>query len=126
MRQLLAGGWMHNRARLVVGSFLTKHLGIDWREGERWFMRLLLDGDPAANNGNWQWIASVGSDPQPVAPAPAAARPASRSASTRTGSTCAGGCPSCGACPDAHLAEPWRMPDSLALECGCVIGVDYP
>ena len=65
MRQLGREGWMHNRARLVVGSFLTKHLGIDWRWGERWFMRLLVDGDEANNNGNWQWIASVGVDPQP-------------------------------------------------------------
>ena len=65
MRQLLREGWMHNRARLVVGSFLTKDLGIDWRWGERHFMRYLLDGDEANNNGNWQWIASVGTDPQP-------------------------------------------------------------
>jgi deoxyribodipyrimidine photo-lyase len=66
MRQLKREGWMHNRARLVVASFLTKDLGIDWRWGERWFMRLLLDGDEASNNGNWQWIASVGVDPQPA------------------------------------------------------------
>ena len=66
MRQLKREGWKHNRARLVVGSFLTKDLGIDWRWGERWFMRLLLDGDQASNNGNWQWIASVGVDPQPA------------------------------------------------------------
>jgi deoxyribodipyrimidine photo-lyase len=66
MRQLKREGWMHNRARLVVGSFLTKDLGIDWRWGERWFMRMLLDGDEASNNGNWQWIASVGVDPQPA------------------------------------------------------------
>jgi deoxyribodipyrimidine photo-lyase len=66
MRQLRREGWMHNRARLVVGSFLTKDLGIDWRWGERWFMRMLLDGDQASNNGNWQWIASVGVDPQPA------------------------------------------------------------
>ncbi len=66
MRQLRREGWMHNRARLVVGSFLTKDLGIDWRWGERWFMRWLIDGDEANNNGNWQWIASVGADPQPV------------------------------------------------------------
>jgi len=66
MRQLRREGWMHNRARLVVGSFLTKDLGIDWRWGERWFMRLLIDGDEANNNGNWQWIASVGVDPQPA------------------------------------------------------------
>ena len=56
---------MHNRARLVVGSFLTKDLHIDWREGERHFARLLLDGEPAQNNGNWQWIASTGADPAP-------------------------------------------------------------
>jgi deoxyribodipyrimidine photo-lyase len=66
MRQLRREGWMHNRARLVVASFLTKDLGIDWRWGERWFMRLLLDGDEASNNGNWQWVASVGVDPQPA------------------------------------------------------------
>ena len=56
------------RAPLVVGSFLTKDLGIDWRWGERHFMRLLIDGDEANNNGNWQWIASVGVDPQPYSP----------------------------------------------------------
>jgi deoxyribodipyrimidine photo-lyase len=63
MRQLLREGWMHNRVRLAVGSFLTKDLGIDWRHGKAWFMRLLLDGDQASNNGNWQWVASVGVDP---------------------------------------------------------------
>jgi deoxyribodipyrimidine photo-lyase len=67
MRELAATGWMHNRARLVVGSFLTKDLHIDWREGELHFERLLLDGEPAQNNGNWQWIASVGVDPAPAA-----------------------------------------------------------
>jgi deoxyribodipyrimidine photo-lyase len=65
MRQLRTEGWMHNRARLVAASFLTKQLGIDWRRGERWFMRWLVDGDEANNNGNWQWISSVGVDPQP-------------------------------------------------------------
>jgi deoxyribodipyrimidine photo-lyase len=66
MRQLRHEGWMHNRVRLVVASFLTKQLGIDWRWGEEWFMRRLVDGDEADNNGNWQWIASVGTDPAPV------------------------------------------------------------
>ena len=65
MRQLKREGWMPNRVRLVVASFLTKQLGIDWREGERHFMRYLLDGDEANNNGNWQWIASVGVDRAP-------------------------------------------------------------
>ncbi|WP_205695474.1 deoxyribodipyrimidine photo-lyase [Conexibacter sp. SYSU D00693] len=66
MRQLRATGWMHNRVRLVAGSFLTKDLHLDWRLGEQWFARLLLDGEPAQNNGNWQWIAGTGVDPQPA------------------------------------------------------------
>ncbi len=65
MRQLAATGWMHNRARMVVASFLTKDLGIDWRSGERIFMERLVDGDPASNNGGWQWSASTGTDAQP-------------------------------------------------------------
>jgi deoxyribodipyrimidine photo-lyase len=65
MRQLLATGWMHNRARMIVASYLTKDLLIDWRWGERWFMDNLLDGDPAANNGGWQWTAGTGTDAAP-------------------------------------------------------------
>ncbi len=65
IRQLLATGWMHNRVRMVVASFLTKDLLIDWRAGESFFMRHLVDGDPASNNGGWQWAASTGTDPQP-------------------------------------------------------------
>jgi deoxyribodipyrimidine photo-lyase len=65
MRQLLATGWMHNRVRMIVASFLTKDLLIDWRAGERFFMQHLVDGDPASNNGGWQWAASTGTDPQP-------------------------------------------------------------
>jgi len=65
MRQLVTTGWMHNRARMIVASFLTKHLGVDWRVGEAHFMEHLVDGDPASNLGGWQWSASVGSDPQP-------------------------------------------------------------
>ncbi|MFC3033804.1 deoxyribodipyrimidine photo-lyase [Pseudoalteromonas fenneropenaei] len=65
MRQLLQTGWMHNRLRMVVASFLTKHLLIDWRKGEQFFMQHLLDGDLASNNGGWQWAASTGCDAQP-------------------------------------------------------------
>jgi deoxyribodipyrimidine photo-lyase len=65
MRQLRQTGWMHNRVRMVVASFLTKDLLIDWRQGERFFFRHLVDGDPASNNGGWQWAASTGTDPQP-------------------------------------------------------------
>ena len=65
MRQLRATGWMHNRVRMIVASFLTKDLLIDWREGERFFFEHLVDGDPASNNGGWQWAASTGTDAQP-------------------------------------------------------------
>ncbi|MCE0912945.1 deoxyribodipyrimidine photo-lyase [Pseudomonas sp. NMI760_13] len=65
MRQLLHTGWMHNRLRMIVAMFLSKNLLIDWRHGERHFMRHLIDGDLAANNGGWQWSASTGTDAVP-------------------------------------------------------------
>jgi deoxyribodipyrimidine photo-lyase len=65
MRQLAATGWMHNRLRMVTAMFLTKDLLVDWRAGERFFMRHLVDGDLGANNGGWQWSASTGTDAQP-------------------------------------------------------------
>jgi deoxyribodipyrimidine photo-lyase len=65
MRELLATGFMHNRVRMIVASFLTKHLLIDWRWGEAWFARHLLDFDQAANNGGWQWAAGSGCDAAP-------------------------------------------------------------
>ena len=65
MRELAATGFMHNRARMVVASFLTKHLLIDWQWGEAWFARKLLDFELASNNGNWQWAAGCGCDAAP-------------------------------------------------------------
>ena len=66
MRQLNESGWMHNRCRMIVASFLVKDLICDWRWGERQFMRQLVDGDLSANNGGWQWSASSGMDPKPL------------------------------------------------------------
>lgn len=65
MRELNQTGFMHNRVRMIVGSFLVKDLGIDWRMGEQYFASKLVDYDPAVNNGNWQWVASTGCDAQP-------------------------------------------------------------
>jgi deoxyribodipyrimidine photo-lyase len=125
MRQLRREGWMHNRARLVAGSFLTKDLGIDWRRGERWFMRLLVDGDEANNNGNWQWIASVGTDPQPVA-----RRIYNPTLQLRKldpdGTYVRRHVPELARVPGEYLAEPWTMPPDVQREAGCVIGEDYP
>ncbi len=63
MRQLLATGWMHNRVRMVVASFLTKDLHVWWPQGAQHFMNRLLDGDPASNSHGWQWVAGTGTDP---------------------------------------------------------------
>jgi deoxyribodipyrimidine photo-lyase len=65
MRQLLAEGWMHNRVRMITAMYLCKNLLIDWRRGEQWFMRNLVDGFLASNNGGWQWCASTGTDAAP-------------------------------------------------------------
>ena len=65
MRELNQTGYMHNRVRMIVASFLVKDLHIDWRWGERYFAQHLVDYDPAVNNGNWQWAASTGCDAQP-------------------------------------------------------------
>jgi deoxyribodipyrimidine photo-lyase len=66
MRELNETGFMHNRARMVVASFLTKNLLVDWREGEQYFAQKLIDYDPSVNNASWQWSASVGADPRPL------------------------------------------------------------
>ena len=125
MRQLLTCGWMHNRGRLIAGSFLTKHLHLDWREGEAHFMRHLLCGDEASNNGNWQWIASVGVDPAP---------PFRRMYNPMTqqrrhdpeGEYVRRWVPELRAVPLAQLAEPWTMSEDEQRAAGCVIGEDYP
>lgn len=65
MRELWATGWMHNRVRMIVGSFLVKHLLIHWREGEEWFWDTLVDADPASNAASWQWVAGSGADAAP-------------------------------------------------------------
>jgi deoxyribodipyrimidine photo-lyase len=65
MRQLALEGWMPGRARLLAAAFLVRNLGIDWRHGARHFLDLLVDGDPASNAGNWQWVAGTGTDTRP-------------------------------------------------------------
>jgi len=125
MRELARTGWMHNRARMVVGSFLTKDLHLDWRLGEAHFEALLLDGEPAQNNGNWQWIASVGVDPAPYF------RRMFNPVLQQTkfdpdGTYVRRWVPELRHVPDARLREPWRMSEAEQEAAGCVIGRDYP
>ena len=125
MRQLRHRGWMHNRARLIVASFLTKDLHLDWRLGEAHFMRHLTCGDEAQNNGNWQWIASVGVDPAPYYrrlynPA------AQQERHDPDGSYVRRWCPELRDVPLAKLAQPWTMSEAEQEAADCVIGRDYP
>jgi deoxyribodipyrimidine photo-lyase len=125
MRQLKQEGWMHNRARLIVGSFFTKDLWLDWRLGENHFMTWLLDGDMANNNGNWQWIASVGVDPAPVYRR--LYNPTLQQANfDPTGGYVRRYVKELKNVPDKYLAEPWLMPIEEQNKANCIIGKDYP
>ena len=123
-RALLAEGWMHNRARMITASFLTKDLLIDWRWGERWFMQRLIDGDPAANNGGWQWTAGTGTDAAPYFrifnPVSQGLKHDPRGAYVRRW------VPELRDVPDEYIHEPWKMPADLQHQIGVKIGRDYP
>lgn len=124
LRQLNSTGWMHNRARMITASFLVKDLLIDWRWGERYFMQQLLDGDPAANNGGWQWAAGTGTD---AAPYFRIFNPTSQAEKFDThGRYIRRWVPELAAVPDSYLFEPWQMPPLIQHSAGCVIGRDYP
>lgn len=124
MRQLSAAGWMHNRARMIVASFLVKDLLIDWRWGERHFMQHLVDGDPAANNGGWQWTAGTGTD---AAPYFRIFNPISQSSKfDPDGRYIRRWVPELTAVPDAYIHEPATMPAAEQKRVGVTIGRDYP
>jgi deoxyribodipyrimidine photo-lyase len=124
MRQLAQTGWMHNRARMIVASLLVKDLLIDWRWGERWFMQQLLDGDPAANNGGWQWTAGTGTD---AAPYFRIFNPVTQSRKfDPDGAFIRMWVPELAAVPNQHIHEPWRMSATEQGQFDCVIGRDYP
>jgi len=117
MRQLRAEGWMHNRARLITAAFLTKHLGVDWRPGVRWFFRWLLDGDVPNNSGNWQWVAGTGNDTRPYRkfnPIRQAQRFDPDGVYVRRY------VPELKGVEGGAVHQPWRLPDAIRR------GLDYP
>jgi deoxyribodipyrimidine photo-lyase len=124
MRQLLATGWMHNRARMIVASFLTKDLLVDWRWGERHFMQHLIDGDPAANNGGWQWTAGTGTD---AAPYFRVFNPVLQSNRyDPEGAYIRRWVPELADVPDEVIHHPWTMSRAQQERSGCIVGLDYP
>jgi deoxyribodipyrimidine photo-lyase len=124
MRQLWQAGWMHNRLRMVVASFLTKDLHVDWRWGEKWFMQHLVDGDPAANNGGWQWAAGTGTDAAPYFRVFNPVRQGTRC--DPQGSYIRRWLPELAQVPDEFIHEPWKMPPDVQARTGCRIGRAYP
>ncbi len=124
MRQLYQTGWMHNRVRMIVGSFLVKHLLIDWREGEKWFWDTLVDGDPASNPAQWQWVAGTGAD---AAPYFRIFNPIMQAQKFDTdGSYIHKYVPELKNLPAQHLPAPWEAPESVLRQAGVELGKTYP
>jgi deoxyribodipyrimidine photo-lyase len=123
IRQLNATGWMHNRVRMVVASFLTKDLLIDWKLGESYFETKLLDIEKASNVGGWQWAASTGVDPRPLR----IFNPALQSRRfDHDGVYIKRWVPELGRVPLRFIHEPSRMTAALQKDIGVKIGKDYP
>ena len=123
-RQLLADGFVHNRARMVSASFLTKHLLIDYRRGEAHYMRYLTDGDWANNNGGWQWSAGCGADAQPYF---RVFNPVTQGGKfDPSGAYVRRWVPELARLPDEHLHAPWDAPRQVLDAAGIVLGRDYP
>ncbi|MFN3706556.1 MAG: FAD-binding domain-containing protein, partial [Thermoflexales bacterium] len=115
---------IHNRARMIVASFLTKDLWLDWRWGERYFMQRLVDGDPAANNGGWQWAAGTGTDAQPYYRIFNPTLQGQRF--DPQGDYIRRWLPELARVPNEFIHEPWRMTPMDQLRSNCQIGKDYP
>ena len=121
MRQMNAEAWMHNRGRMIVASFLTKDLLIDWRWGEAYFMQQLVDGDQAANNGGWQWAAGTGTDAQPFF---RIFNPTTQGEKfDPDGTYVRAWVPELARVPAKFIHQPWKLTDAECEHLGCG---DYP
>lgn len=124
MRQLWRTGWMHNRVRMIVASFLVKHLLIDWRKGEAWFWDTLVDADPANNAFSWQWIAGSGPDSAPFHrifnPVTQGEKFDPQGDYVRTY------VPQLAKLPNKYIHQPWEAPPALLAKAGVTLGSTYP
>ena len=124
MRQLWQTGWMHNRVRMIVASFLTKHLLLPWQDGEAWFWDTLVDADPANNAASWQWTAGSGAD---AAPYFRVFNPISQGSKfDETGAYVRRFCPELKDLPDKYLHAPWEASEEILNKSGIQLGKTYP
>ncbi|MFC3095754.1 cryptochrome/photolyase family protein [Alteromonas sediminis] len=124
MRELWQTGYMHNRVRMVVGSFLVKNLLLDWRLGERWFWDCLCDADTASNSASWQWVAGCGAD---AAPYFRVFNPVLQGEKfDKHGEYVKTYCPELSALPNKYIHKPWDAPKSVLSEAGVTLGEHYP
>ncbi|KPP82822.1 MAG: deoxyribodipyrimidine photo-lyase [Oceanicaulis sp. HLUCCA04] len=124
MRQLWQTGWMHNRVRMIVASFLTKHLLIDWRRGEEWFWDTLVDADLANNAASWQWVAGSGAD---AAPYFRIFNPVTQGEKfDGSGAYVREWVPELKNVPDKFIHAPWAAPAGILSQAGVTLGEDYP
>jgi deoxyribodipyrimidine photo-lyase len=124
MRELWRTGYMHNRARMIIGSFLVKNLMLHWHHGERWFWDTLLDADLANNSASWQWIAGCGAD---AAPYFRIFNPVTQGKRfDPDGLYVRHYVPELAELPDKHLHAPWEAPDNVLADAGVVLGETYP
>ena len=124
MRELWQTGYMHNRVRMIVGSFLVKNLLLHWHHGERWFWDCLVDADLASNSASWQWIAGCGADAAPYFrvfnPVTQGEKFDPFGAYTRVF------VPELSALPDKYLYRPWEAPESVLDNASIELGITYP
>lgn len=124
LRELWLTGWMHNRVRMVVASFLIKHLLIDWRQGEEWFWDTLLEADPASNAASWQWVAGSGAD---AAPYFRIFNPFGQGEKfDKAGEYVREFVPELKGLPDKYIHQPWTAPKEVLKKAGVELGTTYP
>ncbi len=124
MRELYETGYMHNRVRMIVGSFLVKHMLTHWHKGEEWFWDCLLDADLASNSASWQWIAGCGAD---AAPYFRIFNPILQSEKfDKEGAYIRRFVPELSDLPNKYLHTPWEAPEDILKKCGVTLGQNYP